>query len=107
MHLSSPYFDDNPVINPNFLSHEEDIYDVKCAINFSKVLAKTNSIKDIRVDNINNNLINGTEEEMIDHFKENAVSVYHPCGTCKMDKDPKKGVVSERFKVHGLKTYGF
>ena len=70
-------------------------------------MAKTSSIKDIRNENINNNLINGSEEEMIEHFKENAVSVYHPCGTCRMDKDKSGGVVSERFKVHGLKNYGF
>ena len=50
-------FSNKPVINPNFLSNDEDIYDVKCAINFSNTLAKTNSIKDIRVDNINNNLL--------------------------------------------------
>ena len=65
-------------------------------------MAKTSSIKDIRVENINNNLIDGSEEEMFEHFKENAVSVYHPCGTCRMDKEKSKGVVSERFKVHGL-----
>ena len=102
VYLSSPYIKDKPIINPNFLSNDEDVHDVKCAINFSKTLAKTSSIKDISVDNINNNLINGSELEMFEHFKENAVSVYHPCGTCRMDKDQTKGVVSERFKVHGL-----
>ena len=49
-------------------------------------------------------LLNATEEEMIDHFKSNAVSIYHPCGTCKMDEDSKKGVVSERLKVHGMEN---
>ena len=100
--LSSPYINDQPIINPNFLSNEEDIHDVRCAINFTKTLAQTNSIKEIRVNTINNNLIDGNEQEMIDHFKDNAVSVYHPCGTCRMDKEKNRGVVSERFKVHGL-----
>ena len=97
-------FDDAPVIDPNFLSHEEDIYDVKCAINFSKVLANTNSIKKIRNESVTHDLLNASEEEMVDHFKSNAVSIYHPCGTCKMDEDPKKGVVSERLKVHGMEN---
>jgi choline dehydrogenase len=102
--LNSPNFGDTPLINPNFLSHEEDIYDVKCAINFSKVLANTNNIKKIRNESVTHDLLNATEEEMIDHFKSNAVSIYHPCGTCKMDEDPKKGVVSERLKVHGMEN---
>ena len=102
--LNSPNFEDAPLIDPNFLSHEEDIYDVKCAINFSKVLANTNSIKKIRNESVTHDLLNATEEEMIDHFKSNAVSIYHPCGTCKMDEDPKKGVVSERLKVHGMEN---
>ena len=102
--LNSPNFSDTPVIDPNFLSHEEDIHDVKCAINFSKVLANTNSIKKIRNESVTHDLLNATEEEMIDHFKSNAVSIYHPCGTCKMDEDPKKGVVSERLKVHGMEN---
>ena len=102
--LLSPYLQDQPLINPNFLNHEEDIYDVKCAINFSKTLAQTSAIKEIRVDNIKNNLIEANEEEMLDHFKENATSVYHPCGTCRMGKDTNNSVVSERFKVHGLEN---
>jgi len=102
--LNSPNFGNTPLINPNFLSHEEDIYDVKCAINFSKVLANTNNIKKIRNESVTHDLLNATEEEMINHFKSNAVSIYHPCGTCKMHEDPKKGVVSERLKVHGMEN---
>ena len=41
---------------------------------------------------------------MIHHFKDNAVSIYHPCGTCRMDNNKTKGVVSERMKVHGLEN---
>ena len=92
------------MIDPNFLSHDEDIYDVKCAINFSKILASTDNIKKIRKESVKHDLLNANEEDMIDHFKSNAVSIYHPCGTCKMHEDPKKGVVSEKLKVHGLEN---
>ena len=37
---------------------------------FFKNISKTSSIKDIRVDNINNNLINGSELEMLEHLKK-------------------------------------
>ena len=102
--LKSPDVKESPVINPNFLSHDEDIHDVLCAVDFTKTLANTNSISSIREETINNDLMNANEAEMIDHFKNNAVSVYHPCGTCKMSKNMDEGVVSKRLKVHGLEN---
>ena len=102
--LKSPSLNEHPIINPNFLSHEEDIHDVKCAVDFIKNLSKTEPINKIRENSVNNNLLNGDDNEMLSHFKENATSIYHPCGTCKMDKDPSKGVVSDHFKVHGLEN---
>ncbi len=100
--LKSPSIYDVPLIDPNFLSHEEDIHDVLCAIDFAKTLAKTRSIAGITEETINNDLLNAKDDEMLDHFKENAVSVYHPCGTCRMSKNINDGVVSKRLKVHGL-----
>ena len=44
------------------------------------------------------------DEELIEHFKKNATSVYHPCGTCRMGESINKGVVSNKLKVHGLKN---
>ncbi len=102
--LQSPDIKDQPIIQPNFLSNEEDIYDVKCAINFSRTLAETKSISNIIKGTVKNDLLNASEREMLNHFKDNATSVYHPCGTCKMNNDISKGVVSERLKVHGLEN---
>ncbi len=100
--VKSPKFNDMPLINPNFLSHEEDIHDVLCAVDFAKTLSKTKSVTTIREKTINNNLLNAKDEEMLDHFRNNAVSVYHPCGTCRMSNNINEGVVSKRLKVHGL-----
>ena len=90
------------LIIPNFLSHDEDIHDVLCAVDFAKTLAKTNSITSIREETVNNDLMNANDTEMLDHFKNNAVSIYHPCGTCRMSNNISTGVVSDKLKVHGL-----
>ena len=100
--LNGPSINEDPLIDPNFLSSDEDIHDVRCAIDFSKTLLKTKSLQKIIKSPIKNNLANSSETEMIEHFKSNATSVYHPCGSCKMDNDKNKGVVSKDFKVHGL-----
>ena len=43
-----------------------------------------------------------SDNELLDHFKSNATTIYHPCGTCRMSKEVNTGVVSEKLKVHGL-----
>ncbi len=100
--INSSDINDMPLINPNFLSHEEDTHDVLCAIDFAKALAHTKSITNIREETIKNDLLNASDKEMIEHFKSNAVSIYHPCGTCKMSNNMSSGVVSKRLKLHGL-----
>ena len=41
---------------------------------------------------------------VIDHFRKKSTSVYHPCGTCRMDDSIQNGVVSKRLKVHGAEN---
>ena len=42
--------------------------------------------------------------ELIEHFKENAGSIYHPCGTCRMGESKESSVISHRLKTHGLEN---
>ena len=61
-----------------------------------------NNETDMRIsDNpINIDPIKSSKQQMNEHFKENATSVYHPCGSCKMGPNKKTSVVSNRLKVH-------
>jgi choline dehydrogenase len=41
-------------------------------------------------------------EEMLQYFRAEAGSIYHPCGTCAMGSSPLTSVVWGRLKVHGV-----
>ncbi len=42
------------------------------------------------------------DAQMLQYFREEAGSIYHPCGTCAMGSDPRTSVVSGRLKAHGI-----
>jgi choline dehydrogenase len=42
-----------------------------------------------------------TDEEIREHIRETAHTVYHPVGTCKMGDDDM-AVVDDRLRVHGI-----
>ena len=48
--------------------------------------------------------IKSSNNELIDHFKENASSVYHPCGTCRIGETKDSSVISHRLKVHDFEN---
>ena len=41
---------------------------------------------------------------MTEHFRNNASSVYHPCGTCRIGSSDKIGVVSNRLKIYSMEN---
>lgn len=42
-----------------------------------------------------------TDEDLLAFAKAKGTTIFHPCGTCKMGRDPM-AVVDERLRVHGL-----
>jgi len=91
-----------PSINPNFLSDERDIHDLYATFDFMRKFSTNKNISDIIKSPVNIDPIKATDHELLDHFKSNATTIYHPCGTCRMSKDIDSGVVSDKLKVHGL-----
>ena len=102
--LLSNAVNDDPLIDPGYLSNEKDMYDLECGYDFIRKISKTHSLNNIIDHSIGIDPINSSTKEMTDHFRQNASSIYHPCGTCKMGPDKDTGVVSNRLKVHGLQN---
>ena len=102
--LLSKEINDDPLIDPGYLSNEKDLYDLECAYDFVRKISQTHSLDSIIDHPIGIDLIKSSTKEMISHFRQNATSVYHPCGTCKIGPDKNTGVVSDRLKVHGLQN---
>ena len=91
-----------PSINPNYLSDEKDIHDLYSAFDFIRQFSSNKNISNIITSPVNIDPLNSSDDELLDHFKSNSTSIYHPCGTCRMSKDISTGVVSDKLKVHGL-----
>ena len=73
------------MIQPNFLKEEEDrqvlIYGTKLA----KKVLDADAFAPYRLKNYFPEKL-GTDEEILEHIKKSLEHVYHPTGTCKMDK---------------------
>lgn len=91
-----------PSIDPNYLSNEKDIHDLYSAFDFVRKFSANKNINNIIKSPVNIDPIHSSDDELLDHFKSNATTIYHPCGTCRMSKNINTGVVSENLKVHGL-----
>ena len=43
-----------------------------------------------------------SNDELNQFIADNAWTVFHPCGTCRMGTDPSNSVVNERLQVHAI-----
>ena len=102
--IKSNNIKDDPIIDPNYLSNDEDLYDLECAFDFVRNLSSTSSMKNIIKNPLKIDPMTSSNKELISHFKENASSVYHPCGTCRMGEVKESSVISHRLKVHDLEN---
>ena len=100
VHIKSPCAIDAPMIQPNFLSKEEDlaqlIHGGKIAV---KVLEQSVLKRHQKAQAFPE--IHSSEKALTEHIKQTLETVYHPVGTCKMGQDPL-AVVDEQLKVQGL-----
>tara|TARA_B110000444_G_scaffold166391_1_gene155534 strand:- start:1267 stop:1710 length:444 start_codon:yes stop_codon:yes gene_type:complete len=95
---------DSPIIDPKFLSSEKDIYDVEAGINFVEEVTKSENLKSIIVKAKSIDLEKASIEQKKEDFKKRAVSVYHPCGTCRLGNDVERDPVSIDFRLRGFQN---
>lgn len=90
-----------PVIQPNYLSTDQDIAEVRAGNRLLRKIAASRPLADM----ITEELIPGpaveSEEDQLADFRARADTVYHPTGTCAMGPDAATSVVDARLRVHG------
>lgn len=90
---------DAPVIQPNFLSEEEDLKVLVTGIRKALEVMSADAFKPYRKSIIFP--VDQTEKGIVEHIKRAVETIYHPVGTCKMGND-SMAVVNDKLQVHGI-----
>lgn len=102
VHVKTNNFKDLPAIKANFLTAEEDKKVMIDAVKKVREIFNAPILAEHRVKELYPGEIAQSDEAILDYVRDQAESVYHPVGTCKMGEDDM-AVVDSRLKVHGIK----
>jgi choline dehydrogenase len=93
-----------PLIQPNYLASEADQQVLVEGVKIARQLAQTKAFAPFIGEAIKPGPEMQSEAEIRAYIRDNASTVYHPTGTCKMgpDTDPL-AVVDPQLRVHGVR----
>jgi choline dehydrogenase len=92
----------NPSIQPNSLSTDQDIADVRAGVRLLREIAATAPLSSYVESEILPGAGKLSDQELLQDFRDRAGTVYHPVSTCRMGPDPSTSVVDARLKVYGV-----
>jgi choline dehydrogenase len=93
---------DPPLIFPNYLSTEQDLAEIPPGARLLRKIAATSPLADVIETELEPGAHKTTDAELVQDFRERAVTVYHPVSTCRMGPDPATSVVDARLRVHAV-----
>jgi len=93
---------DHACINGNYLSAEEDMDTMIKGVKAGLKILNADAFDKHRGKQLTPEFQLNNDADIRRHIHENAETIYHPVGTCKMGND-KMAVVNERLQVHGIK----
>ena len=100
--LASPDVQVAPLIQPNYLSHPDDVRLALLGAKLVQRLSQTPALRGLIQAPIAPDLDTLDDAAMVTDFRDRASTCYHPVGTCMMGPDPQTSVVDAQLKVHGL-----
>ena len=93
---------DRPRITANYLQTEFDIRTMINAIRITREIINQKAFDKYRGQELAPGPAVESDAEMVTWLRANAMTTFHPVGTCKMGSDPM-AVVDSRLNVHGIK----
>lgn len=101
-HIKSQQAFAAPSIQPNYLSTEYDRHMMLEGMKLMRRYMNTEVMQHLVEEEIYPGESVQTDEQLEQFIADNAWTVFHPCGTCRMGTDSKTSVVDARLKVHGV-----
>lgn len=101
--LKSAQATDNPLINLNMLSHEEDLNDLMIGVKKGREIFAQDAYQRHRKEEIFPGENITSDNDLKEMVRKKACHIYHPVGTCKMGSDAM-AVVDDQLRVHGFKN---
>ena len=102
LHISSADPFAEPEIHPNYLSTDEDLQAAIDGMHLIRRIASAPALADVIDAEIAPGPAMTTDADFTAYARDNAWTVFHPCGTCRMGDDAGKSVVDARLRVHGI-----
>jgi len=99
--LRSANPDEPPIINPNYLAEEADVLALIESVKTARKIAAAAPFDAYRGQEDIPGATIQNDEELREFVRQNAGTIFHPTGTCKMGNDPMS-VVNDRLQVHGV-----
>ena len=93
---------DDPLIDPKFLSHPDDVKDLVEGYKKMMSILNKDPVNKYTSNHVQRPVDLNDEKDIEQAIREDADTVYHPVGTCKMGSDDMS-VVDSHLKVHGIK----
>lgn len=93
-----------PVIHPNLLGTDADMQVMLDSLRILERVAESRPMKDIITGRMRVKPGRLSDDELVDHVRSTAKTLYHPTSTCIMGSDPQTAVVDARLRVHGVQN---
>lgn len=93
--------DDAPLIDPNYLSHPDDLKVAADAIRLTRRIVASAALQAFTPEEYLPGKDLKTEQELYDAAARIGTTIFHPVGTCRMGQDAE-AVVDAQLRVHGV-----
>ncbi|MEM1314368.1 MAG: GMC family oxidoreductase N-terminal domain-containing protein [Pseudomonadota bacterium] len=91
-----------PRIQPNYLATDHDLQEAIRAARLVRRLSQAPSLAQVIDEEISPGPDLRTDAQFEAFIRDAAWTVFHPCGTCRIGRDPADSVVDPRLRVHGV-----
>ncbi|RMG72316.1 MAG: choline dehydrogenase [Bacteroidetes bacterium] len=99
--LRSPYLDDAPLIDHQYLTADADVETLMAGMETGFKIARSQALKPYFKGHYFPDRLLTAPADLERHVRQNAQTLYHPTGTCKMGSDDR-AVVDDQLRVHGI-----